>query len=84
MLWYIYSSFPANVGALQRDKMAQLIAMIGKREFPEEHREYVNSMLSLTKMKFILGITLLKSTSFEIASTKPDCSYQQKSKFLQR
>lgn len=83
-LWYIYSSFPCNIGALQRDKMAQLIALIGKREFPDEHSEFFNQILSLTKMKFLLGITLLKSVSFEISSTKMDTSYQQRSKFLQR
>lgn len=84
MLWFIYSSFPPNVGALQRDKLAQLIALIGKREFPIDHPEYVTQILSLTKMKFILGINLLKSTSNEICSTKVDCSHQQKSKFVQR
>lgn len=83
-LWYIYSSFPANVAALQRDKLAQLIALIGKREFPIDHESYVSQILSLTKMKFILGISLIKATSHEICSTKIDCSHQQKSKFVQR
>lgn len=84
MLWYIYSSFPVNIGALQRDKMAQLIALIGKREFPDHHSEFVSQILSLMKVKFILGITLLKSASHEICSTKIDCSHEQKSKFVQR
>lgn len=84
MLWYIYSNFPSNVGALQRDKMAQLIALIGKREFPDHHNDFVNQMLSLLKVKFVLGITLLKATSHEICSTKLDCSHQQKIKFVQR
>lgn len=84
MLWYIYGSFSVTVGALQRDKLAQLIALIGKREFPGEHAEFVTQIMSLTKMKFLLGVTLLKSTSYEICSTKIDCSHQQKSKFVQR
>lgn len=84
MLWYIYSNFPLNIGALQRDKMAQLIALIAKREFPDHHSDFVNQMLSLIKVKFVLGITLLKATSHEICSTKLDCSHQQKSKFVQR
>lgn len=84
MLWYIYSNFPVTIGALQRDKMAQLIAIIGKREFPDHHADFVNQILALTKNKFILGITLLKATSQEICSTKIDCSHQQKSKFVQR
>lgn len=73
-----------NVNALQREKFAQLIALIGKREFPEQHSQYVTQILSLTKVKFVLGITLLKSTSYEQNSTKLDCSHQQKTKFIQR
>jgi hypothetical protein len=82
-LWFIYSQYPVNVGALQRDRIAQLIALIGKREFPESHPEFVQSIISLTKVKFVLGITLIKACSNEIVSTKPE-PYIQKAKFLQR
>ncbi|KAG5683446.1 hypothetical protein PVAND_012725 [Polypedilum vanderplanki] len=82
-LWYIYSSFPTTVGAMQRDKMAQLIALLGKREFPDEHSEFFNQIMSLIKMKFLLGITLLKAVSHEICSTKIDTTYHQRNKFLQ-
>lgn len=59
-----------------------MIALIAKREFPEEHAEFVNQMIELIKSKFILGITLLKATSQEIVSTKPDVNSHQKKHFL--
>lgn len=67
---------------MQRDKISQLIALIGKRQFPDEHPDYVEQILSLIKSKFILGITLLKSTYSEISSTKPDVTYQKKKNFV--
>ena len=82
-LWHIYSNFPLNVGAMQRDKIAQLIGLIGKRQFPDEFPEFVSQILTLLKAKFILGITLLKSTFGEIISTKPDVTYQKKKNFVQ-
>lgn len=81
-LWLIYCNFPLNIGAMQRDKIAQLICLIGKRQFPEEHPQFVNQVLQLIKSKFILGITLLKSAFNEITSTKPDLSYQKKKSFI--
>jgi len=72
-----------NVGAMQRDKIAQLIALIGKRQFPDDHPEFVSQIMALLKTKFILGITLLKATFNEIASTKPDVTYQKKKNFIQ-
>lgn len=82
-LWLIYCNFPTNVGAMQRDKIAQLIALIGKRQFPDEHPEFLNQVLSLLKSKFVIGITLLKATFNEITSTKPDVTYQKKKNFVQ-
>lgn len=83
VLWFMYVNFPLNVDAMQRDKLAQLIALTGKRQFPEEYPEYINQIMSLIKTKFILGITLLKSTFSEISSTKPDVTYQKKKSFVQ-
>lgn len=82
-LWLIYCNFPHNVGAMQRDKIAQLIALIGKRQFPDEHHQYVEQILMLVKSNFLMGITLLKSTFSEIISTKPDVTYQKKKNFVQ-
>lgn len=82
-LWHIFASFPNNVGAMQRDKIAQLIALIGKRQFPDEHPQFVAQILSLIKSKFILGITLAKAAFSEITSTKPDVTYQKKKNFVQ-
>jgi hypothetical protein len=83
-IWQVYYRFPINVGNLQRDKIAQLLAIIGKREFPEDHSEYVNQIVDLIKTKFILGIAILKATHEEgILSSKPDISSHQKKVFVQ-
>ncbi|XP_021696427.1 exportin-6-A isoform X2 [Aedes aegypti] len=71
-LWTTYAGFSHDIPGMQRDKVAQLIALIGKRQFPEEHPDYMNQVLELLKSKFILGVTLLRSTSDEITSTKAD------------
>lgn len=68
---------------MQRDKIAQLIALIGKRQFPDEHPQYVEQIVVLIKSSFLLGITLLKSTFSEITSTKPDVTHQKKKSFVQ-
>ena len=33
-IWKIYINFPTSIFGMQRDKIAQLLALIGKREFP--------------------------------------------------
>lgn len=80
-VYQMYTHFPLAIGNLQREKTAQLIAMIGKREFPHDNPEYVNQIISLIKQKFLLGITLLKATSDELVSTKPDINSHQKKHF---
>lgn len=80
-LWSTYAGFSHDIPGLQRDKIAQLIALIGKRQFPEEHPDYMNQVLELLKTKFILGITLLRSTSDEITSTKADIT-SERQKYL--
>ncbi|CRK93019.1 CLUMA_CG006556, isoform A [Clunio marinus] len=82
-LWLVYCNFSPNIGAMQRDKIAQIISLIGKRQFPDENPEFLLQILNLIKSKFILGITLLKSTFAEIISTKPDVTYQKKRNFIQ-
>ncbi|XP_055587091.1 exportin-6-A isoform X2 [Uranotaenia lowii] len=80
-LWTTYVSFSHDIPGMQRDKIAQLIALIGKRQFPEEHPDYMNQVLELLKTKFTLGITLLRSTSDEISSTKADVT-SERQKYL--
>jgi hypothetical protein len=82
-LWLIYCNFSSTTGAMQRDKIAQLIALIGKRQFPDEHPQFVDQIVVLMKSNFLLGITLLKSTFSEITSTKPDVAYHKKKNFVQ-
>lgn len=82
-IWQVYAQYPINVANLQREKTAKLIALIGKRSFPDEHPNFVNQILELINTKFILGITLLKATSEEgILSTRADVSSHQKIYFL--
>ncbi|XP_058829233.1 exportin-6-A isoform X2 [Topomyia yanbarensis] len=71
-LWATFAGFSHDIPGLQRDKIAQLVALVGKRQFPEEHPDYMNQVLELLKSKFTLGITLLRATSDEISSTKAD------------
>lgn len=80
-LWLTYCNFPTNVGAMQRDKIAQLIALIAKRQ--DEHGSFCQQIVCLLKSKFLLGITLLKATFGEISSTKHDCTFQTKKNFVQ-
>lgn len=68
---------------MQRDKIAQLIALIGKRQFPEEHDAFCQNILCLIKSNFLLGIKLLNNTFGEISSTKNDCTFQKKKNFVQ-
>lgn len=82
-MWHVYSNYPMNIGAMQRDKLSQLIALIGKRQFPDEWPTFVTQILELMKNKFILGVTLLKAAFNEITSTKPDVPFQRKKNFTQ-
>lgn len=66
---------------MQRDKIAQLIALVGKRQFPYEHPEFVDQVLGLLRDNFLLGVSLLKAICNELASTKPDVTYQKKKNF---
>lgn len=43
-LWTTYAGFSHDIPGMQRDKVAQLIALIGKRQFPEEHPDYMNQV----------------------------------------
>lgn len=66
---------------IKREKFAQLLAMIGKREFPNENSAYMNHVNELISTNFNLGIALLKATSDELVSTKDDVSFDTKKKF---
>lgn len=67
---------------IKREKFAQLLAMIGKREFPNDNPTYMNHVNELiTTKNFNLGIALLKATSDELVSTKDDVSFDTKKKF---
>lgn len=73
-LWNTYANLTvASVPRRQRDTFAQLIALIGKREFPDDHPSYIIHCLELMRSeKFVLGITLLRITSEEVLNNR-DC-----------
>lgn len=66
---------------MQRDKMAQLIGLMGKRDFPADHPEFMAHVLQVLTANFDLGITLVRATSEELCSTKDDVSSQRRADF---
>ncbi|GAB0091365.1 exportin-6-A [Sergentomyia squamirostris] len=82
-LWSTYISMNSMNPELkfQRNKMAQLIALLGKRELPGDHPDYMSDVVTLLKQNFILGIVLLRSTSEEVTSTKEDVTSERKRQF---
>lgn len=81
-LWNNYANLNvAAVSRVQREKLAQLIALIGKRQFPDEHSLYMYHLAELLKTNFILGITLLRSTSDELVSNREDVTSDRKKYF---
>lgn len=55
-LWHNYANLNvATVLRVHREKIAQLIALMGKREFPDEHSSYMCHLVELLKTNFILG-----------------------------
>lgn len=81
-LWSNYANLNVTaVSRAQREKIAQLIALIGKREFPDEHSSYMCHLVELLKSNFILGITLLRTTSEELVSTRDDITSERKKYF---
>lgn len=81
-LWQNYANLNVvTVSRIQREKLAQLIALMGKREFPDEHSSYMCHLVELLKSNFILGITLLRVTSEELVSNREDITSDRKKYF---
>lgn len=81
-LWTNYLNMTVqNVPHIQREKIAQLIVLMGKREFPDEHATYMNHIVDLLKTNFPLGIILLRTTSEELVSTRDDIASDRKKYF---
>ncbi|XP_039498961.1 exportin-6-A isoform X1 [Drosophila santomea] len=82
-LWNSYAQLGAtpNVAKRHRDTLAQLIALLGKREFPEQDPNYMQHCMELTKTRFQLGINLLKITSEEVVSNRGDLTTEWKQYF---
>lgn len=81
-LWANYFNMAGqNVPRIQREKIAQLISLMGKREFPDEHAMYMSHIVDLLKTNFPLGIILLRTTSEELVSTRDDIASDRKKYF---
>lgn len=80
-LWHTYMNSQATASRLERSKLAQLIALIGKREFPDHHPGFVNEALELMRRNFLGGVGLLHAISAEVLNTKEDLTVDQKKYF---
>ncbi|XP_075158622.1 exportin ellipsoid body open isoform X2 [Haematobia irritans] len=81
-LWRTYINLPImSTMKRQRDTYAQLIALMGKREFPDEDPNYIMHCITLIKSNFVLGICLLRTTSEEVVSSREDVSTDRKQYF---
>lgn len=80
-LWHTYMNSQATASRLERSKLAQLIALIGKREFPDHHPGFVNEVLELMRRNFLGGVVLLHAISAEVLNTKEDLTVDQKKYF---
>ncbi|ALC48627.1 Exp6 [Drosophila busckii] len=81
-LWNHYAQLHVLNGARRhRDTLAQLISLLGKREFPDHDPNYMQHCMELSKTRFILGINLLRVTSEEVASNRGDMTNDWKQYF---
>ncbi|KAH8420274.1 hypothetical protein KR009_008382, partial [Drosophila setifemur] len=81
-LWNNYAQLGIpNTARRHRDTLAQLIALMGKREFPEQDPNYMQHCLELSRTRFQLGINLLRITSEEVVSNRGDLTTDWKQYF---
>ena len=81
VLWNGYINLTNRSAKRQRDTYAQLIALMGKREFPDEDPNYIMHCIALVKSNFVLGVCLLRTTSEEVVSNREDVSTDRKQYF---
>jgi hypothetical protein len=80
-LWDMILRFTPTTANMEKQKICQLIALIGKREFPNDDLKYMDRIMEVIQNKFQLGLTLLQETNTEITSTKADITSDMKRKF---
>lgn len=81
-LWKTYTTLQLpDTLRFHREKLAQLIALIGKRQFPDQHSTYMCHIMELLQRNFLLGITLMRSTSDEIIDTRDNLTAEQREYF---
>lgn len=95
-IWVLYrnctvphaASAPATnaYNRIQRNKLAQLIAIFGKRQFPVgEHEDYDKQIKNLLENQstFILGVVLVRANCEEILNTRSDVTIMTRESFSQ-
>ncbi|XP_050099656.1 exportin-6 [Anopheles aquasalis] len=80
-LYALYSGYAVDVPALQREKVAQLVAMVGLRQFPDENPQYLDDLLQLLQAKFNLGLTLCRATGDVITRNHTDVPSERQKRF---
>lgn len=81
-LWKTYSTLQMSDSMrFHREKLAQIIALIGKRQYPDEHSSYMCHIMELLQRNFLLGITLLRATSEESIDTRDTLTTDQRKYF---
>lgn len=81
-LWQIYTRLQSTeTSHCHREKLAQLIVLIGKRQFPDEHSMYMCHIMELFNNNYLLAITLLRATSEESIDTRDTLTSDQRKYF---
>lgn len=84
-IWALFRN-SNTASRVQRNKLAQLIAIFGKRQFPTgEHEEYDKQIKLLLEDRstFILGVILLRANCEEIVNTRSDVTIMTRDSFSQ-
>ncbi|XP_058063163.1 exportin-6 [Anopheles bellator] len=77
----IYCSYEPDVPVLQREKVAQLLAMVAKRQFPDEFSNYIGHLIDLLRTKFSLGLALCRATGDIITRNLNDVPSERQKRF---
>uniref|UniRef100_A0A182SQ27 Importin N-terminal domain-containing protein n=1 Tax=Anopheles maculatus TaxID=74869 RepID=A0A182SQ27_9DIPT len=72
-LFDLYINYPCDVPALQRDKVAKIMATIARQQCTgngKTYEEFVNSVLGLLENKFFLGLALVGAIGDTVTTTE--------------
>jgi Exportin 1-like protein/Importin-beta N-terminal domain len=66
---------------IEKNKLCQLVALIAKREFPNDDPDFMNRLVDVLQTNFTLGVTIYGAINTEIVSTKADVTTEKKRDF---